>query len=533
MNLSDIKERFFSCANTLIVCGIFISASVNAKESNEIKATTIAAEPQPAQTHYNTNQAPQDLPASVNKLLKKYKIPTKNISIYIRDLNADAPMLELNADKLRTPASTMKLLTTYAALKELGPNYSWRTEVWTKGPISGGVLSGDLILKGYGDPFLVYENFWKLVNTLRNKGLKHIEGDIIIDNSYFQLPPHNPAAFDGKEFRIYNVESSALMFNFQATRFLFTPELNEQISEGNKKRNKKKSKKKSKKKKNKEIGIVKLTPYPKITDFNFDNQIKLIKGRCRKSHLRPKFNKNKKGDLIISGNYAAKCKQRFILRAISKPEEHVFNAFRDFWLELNGTLKGGLKIAKVSAKDELFHVHSSPTLGEQIRLINKWSNNVMTKQLLLTLGAIKYGRPGTMEKGRQAILDTLNANDIDTNGVQLENGSGLSRSALITARQMGNLLEAAFRDPYMPEFMASLSLPGVDGTLVNRFRKDQLRGRSHLKTGTLDFVTAISGYMLNRKGKRLVIAIQHNGKRTGAGRGAKIQDAILRWSFEQ
>ena len=242
---------------------------------------------------------------------------------------------------------------------------------------------------------------------------------------------------------------------------------------------------------------------------------------------------NKKGSLTISGNYAAKCKQRFILRAVSKPEEHVFNAFRDFWLDLNGTLKGGLKIGRVSAKDELFHVHSSPTLGEQIRLINKWSNNVMTKQLLLTLGAKKYGAPGTLKKGRQAIFDTLNTNNIDTNGIQLENGSGLSRSALITARQMGNLLEVAYRDPFMPEFMASLSLPGIDGTLVNRFRKDQLRGRSHLKTGTLDFVTAISGYMLNRQGKRLVIAIQHNGKRTGAGRGTKIQDAILRWSFEQ
>lgn len=387
------------------------------------------------------------------------------------------------------------------------------------------MLSGDLILKGYGDPFLVYENFWKLVKTLRDKGLKHIEGDIIIDNSYFQLAPHDPAAFDGKAFRIYNAQSSALMFNFQATRFLFTPEVEEQVSKG--------KEKKGKKKKNREIGNVKVTPYPRISDFDFDNQIKLTKGRCRKSHLRPKFKKDKKGNLIITGNYAAKCKQRFILRAVSKPEEHVFNAFRDFWLDLNGTLKGGLKIGRVSAKDELFHVHSSPTLGEQIRLINKWSNNVMTKQLLLTLGAKKYGAPGTLTKGRQAIFDTLNTNDIDTNGVQLENGSGLSRSALVTVRQMGHLLEAAYRDPFMPEFMASLSLPGVDGTMVNRFRKDQLRGRSHLKTGTLDFVTAISGYMLNRKGKRLVIAIQHNGKRTGAGRGAKIQDAILRWSFEQ
>ena len=200
---------------------------------------------------------------------------------------------------------------------------------------------------------------------------------------------------------------------------------------------------------------------------------------------------------------------------------------------LGGTLKGGVKVGTVRSTDELFYVHSSPTLGEQIRLINKWSNNVMTRQLLLTLGARKYGAPGTLDKGRRAIIEVLENNGIDTKGIRLENGSGLSRSAQISATQMGNLLETAYRDPYMPEFMASLSLPGVDGTLVNRFNKDDLRGRSHFKTGTLDYVTAIAGYMLNRKGKRLVIVIQHNGKKTGGGRGRKIQDALLRWSFEQ
>ena len=178
-------------------------------------------------------------------------------------------------------------------------------------------------------------------------------------------------------------------------------------------------------------------------------------------------------------------------------------------------------------------MYSSPTLGQQMRLINKWSNNVMTRQLLLTLGARRLGTPATPEKGRQAIIEILAENNIDTTGIEIENGSGLSRKAKISARQMGSLLETAYRDAYMPEFMASLSLPGIDGTLVNRFRKEALRGRSHLKTGTLNFVTAISGYMLNRNGKRFVIVIQHNGKKTGAGRGEKVQNALLRWTFEQ
>ncbi len=465
----------------------------------------------------------QKLPNSVTKLLNKYKIPADNISVYIRDLNSQTPLIEHNVDKLRTPASTMKLLTTYAGLKKLGPNYSWRTEVWLRGELKNGVLDGDVILKGFGDPFLVVENFWKLVKTLRDKGLKDIKGDVIIDNSYFQQSPHNPSAFDGKPFRVYNAQSSALMFNFQATRFLFKPiEVKRD-----------KSKKKNNKKKRKNIGKVEVIPFPKINNFKFDNQIKLTSGSCKRSHYKPKFSKNKKGVLLIKGNYSVKCKQRFILRAVSKPEQHAFNAFKEIWLDLKGSLKGDLKIGKVTKGDERFHVYSSPTLGEQIRLINKWSNNVMTRQLLLTLGAKQFGAPGTMEKGTRAVLSVLSDNDITTTGIKMENGSGLSRSAKVSARQMGNMLEKAYRDAYMPEFMASLSLPGVDGTLVNRFRKDDLRGRSHLKTGTLDFVTAIAGYMLNRDGKRLVIVIQHNGKKTGAGRGAKIQNALLRWSFEQ
>ena len=473
-----------------------------------------------ATTHYDNQVETQNLPKSIKKLLKKYKIPEKNISIYVRDLNAKSPLLAHNIDVLRSPASTMKLLTTFASLKALGPNYSWRTEVWLRGELKAGVLDGDLILKGYGDPFLVYEQFWKLVKTLRDKGLRQINGDVIVDNSYFQYGSYDPAAFDGKPFRVYNAPPSALMFNFQATRFLIKPVL---FSPSTKKKSKNK----------RSVGKIEITPFPKIIGFDVDNQIKLVKGKCRKSHYRPKFSKNKKGKLVVKGKYAAKCKQQFILRAVSSPEEHVFNAFRDFWTDLKGTIKGGFKIGSLRQGDERFHVYSSPTLGEQIRLINKWSNNVMTKQLLLTLGAVKKGLPGTKEKGQQAVLEILSESGIDIKGIKIDNGSGLSRVAKVSARQMGSLLETAYRDAYMPEFMASLSLPGLDGTLVNRFRKDDLRGRSHFKTGTLDFVTAMSGYMLSRKGKRLIIVIQHNGKYTGAGKGAAIQNALLRWSFEQ
>ena len=521
------------------------------KKNKEKKAKksekTKKLKPVPAKNYYFSSAAEskkkQGLPDSVLKVINKYKIPKENLSIYIRDLNKFEPLIEHRADKLRSPASTMKLLTTYAALKELGPNYSWRTEVWMRGDFENGVLKGDLILKGFGDPFMVYENFWKLLRVLRDKGLHEIQGDVILDDSYFKLPKHDSAAFDGRPFKVYNAASSSLMFNFQATRFLFRPvdsttdkkKLKESKKQSSKTKTKdnKKSKKKKRAKKSSTKGSVKIIPYPDINGLTIDNQVKLTSGRCRKSHYRPKFSKDKKGKLTIKGTYAKRCKQQFILRAVSTPEDHVFNAFREIWGDLKGKHSGQFKLGKVIKGDERFHVYASPTLGTLMRLINKWSNNVMTRQVFLSLGARKYGAPATPEKAEKAVLAVLSENKINTAGISIENGSGLSRSSRISARQMGHLLEAAYRDPFMPEFMASLALPGVDGTLVNRFRKSDLRGRSHFKTGTLTGVSAIAGYMLNRKGKRLVIVIQHNGKKTGAGRSKKIQDALIRWSFEQ
>ena len=156
----------------------------------------------------------------------------------------------------------------------------------------------------------------------------------------------------------------------------------------------------------------------------------------------------------------------------------------------------------------------------------------MARELLLTVGAHLGGAPATLEKGQKAMQMLLATSGIYLTGMVLENGAGLSRDERITAQQLGQLLESAWRDPYMPEFMASMPLFGEDGTLAERFKNDDLRGRSHMKTGTLRDATAIAGYMLTRTGKRLVVVLQHNGAESG-GSGRRLQDAILRWAFEQ
>ncbi len=125
----------------------------------------------------------------------------------------------LDGTATRSPASIIKLVTTFAALDLLGPAHSWRTEAYLGGFLEGDRLEGDLILKGGGDPYLTTERFWTLLRGLRANGLRHIEGDLVIDNSYFETGPEDPGAFDGQPWRTYNVTPDALLVNLKAVRF--------------------------------------------------------------------------------------------------------------------------------------------------------------------------------------------------------------------------------------------------------------------------------------------------------------------------
>nr|CAA6828173.1 MAG: D-alanyl-D-alanine carboxypeptidase (EC [uncultured Thiotrichaceae bacterium] len=416
-------------------------------------------------------------------------------------------MLSYQADEPRNPASTMKVLTTWSALKVLGPSWSWNTEAWLRGELEGDVLQGDLVLKGYGDPFLVDETFWQFVRALRTKGIREITGDIIIDGSFFDVPEVDRAAFDNQPTRVYNAQPSALMVNFQSTRFVLSPEVG--------------------------LDSVKVVVQPPLNELVLDNQLQLVKGRCRREHAKPVILPQKDNRILIKGKFADGCGQRELQRLISfSPGRHAFDAFKSVWNSQGGHLGGGFQAGQVRASDRRFHIHTSRALAEQVRLINKWSNNVMTRQVMLSLGAKQYGAPGTLEKGRLAVMDVLEEQGIPTQGILIENGSGLSRDSRISAAQLGMLLQKIWHDPYMPEMLSSLPLLGQDGTLARRFRKTEQAGRSRLKTGTLNRVTAIAGYMLTRSGKRMVIVMQHNGRRAGsAGRG--LQNKVLEWVFEQ
>ena len=453
---------------------------------------------------------PEQLPSAVQKVLKKHHISRNSLSVYVHKVGDRNPLLSWKPEKARNPASTIKLLTTYVALEELGPAYTWKTEAYLKSPLVGGVTKDDLYLKGYGDPYLVTEYFWRLLRGLRKKGLEHIGGDLVLDLSHFQNEETDPAEFDGQPYRSYNVAPTALMLNFQSIHFRFQPD---PVTRS--------------------VRII-TDPDPGII---IENKIRLTTGRCSRKWKRrldmKVINQRHKSAVRFSGRYPEACGEKMFYRVVSETADYVYGVFRNLWSEQGGYLGGGLRQEVIPQDASLFYRSHSLALSDIIRSINKYSNNVMTRQLVLTLGAEKLGAPGSTEKGIKVVKTWLTDNDFNFPELVMENGAGLSRDTRITAPHMGQLLLSAYQSAYMPEFMSSLPISGHDGTLRSRFRETELEGRLHLKTGLLDDVRGMAGYVLDKNNQRWVVVSLHNHRKAPSLAGKEIQEALLQWVYAQ
>jgi len=453
-----------------------------------------------------------ELPAPVQSLLQRYRIPDGTLGVYVHDVARREPLVAHNVGTPFNPASAMKLVTTFVALDRLGPTYTWPTEAYVDGRVHEGRLEGDLLLKGYGDPFLVTEHFWKLVRGLRLRGLRHIEGDVLVDDSYFELPPPAPGAFDGRPYRTYNAVPNALMLNYQAIRFLFFPEPH--------------------------AGRVRIVADPPATTLEIENRLELTGGACggRKYRIRMAVQEDGAGDartVRFWGPYPASCGRHQLIRSVTFGPPFVLGAFEAMWQRMGGSVGGGLGRGVVPEGRRPYLRIESPALPEVVRGMNKYSNNVMTRQLFLALGAEAYGPPGTPEKARAAVSAGLEALGLDFPELVIDNGAGLSRDARISAESLGRLLLAAHAHPYMPEFAASLPIAALEGTMRRRFRDEPLAGRVRAKTGQLDDVKAMAGYVLSESGRTFAVVSLHNHPGIHWGRGREVQDALLRWVFRQ
>lgn len=452
--------------------------------------------------------AETELPGRIRSALDARNIAHDSLSVFVADVETGETVLQWRSDEARNPASTIKLLTTLVALDVLGPAYRWRTDVYAKGKLSGGRLDGDLLLKGYGDPFLVTERVWQLLRNIRHAGVREITGDLLLDDSWFDVGDYDPAAFDRQPLRAYNVAPNALLMNFKVVRYWFEPDH--------------------------EAGTVKVRLDPPLENLGVKNRLDLANGRCRGYQRGITITANNAIDEVtFSGQFPSGCDRYSMDRAALTHNEFVYGLFGSLWRDSGGLFEGGWRNVIVEEDAEPLLSFDSLPLTDMIARINKHSNNVMVRQLLYTLGAEANGAPGTEASGKAVISKWLTDNGLASTKIAIENGAGLSRNTRTTAKDMAEMLQFAWRQPYMPEYLASMALSGLDGTLRRRFNDADLLGKAHLKTGSLDHVTAIAGYLQSRSGRRFVIVAMQNFENIHRGPGEEVQEALLRWLYEQ
>ena len=442
-----------------------------------------------------------DLPAGFTAALKQAGIPLRNVAIVVQPLDAVEPVLAHNAEAALNPASVMKLVTSFAALDQLGPGYVWTTGLWTDGPIADGVLAGNLIIKGTGDPTLTLERMWLLQRELRIRGVRHIRGNLVLDLSHYDLPDMDPGAFDGEPLANYNAVPGTLLVNYNAITLRLKPE-------GER---------------------VQITPDVVLPGVTLDSQVRLQDtAGCSnwKDAITPSVSGERGMVLEIRGRYACGCGEQTLSFNLFDPATTFDLIFRGLWAEAGGTLSG-ITVADQAPAATPFMTFASIPLTEALTRLNKYSNNLMTRNLFLTLGAEKYGAPATLEKGARAVREVLEQRGVSTRKLVLQNGAGLSRIERISANTLTQMLRAAYRSPLFAEFESTLPIVAVDGTLKRRFNGSTLVGNAHLKTGSLRDVSALAGYVFTVNGQRVsfVMLVNH----ANARQSEAAQRALLEW----
>lgn len=506
------------------------------------------------------------LPAPVRVALKQAKIPISGVGIVVQKVGARAPLLSQNAGRAMNPASTMKLLTTFAALETLGPAYRWKTEAYLDGKLENGVLQGNLVFKGYGDPKLTIEQFWLWLRELRQRGLREIRGDIVLDCSFFEAGIHDPAEFDNDPTRAYNVGPNALLLNFNALHLRLIPNAAQPDA----------------------------LLEPNLSGYMIDNNIKASpKQPCKGGDTYSA--RLQERNIVLEGTIPPDCGEVDDYFSLLPHSDYFFAVFSSLWQELGGTLQGNLRAGTVPAEQAAFSTHYSPPLSEVIRDINKFSNNIMARQLFLTLGTIpaasdltgalrqpvlqnrpadvispqsaetdaaitatpEPATPATSDSARiesgfassadnqpprcdpaasiarstGAMQQWLNAQQLKFPELVLENGSGLSRQERISAQSLAELLQHATHSPFYAELAASLPILGMDGTMKKRLKDNEAAGYAHLKSGMLEGVKSLAGYVQAHSGEQWVVVFFIN--HANAKHGQAAQDALVEWVQKQ
>ncbi|MBZ2187832.1 D-alanyl-D-alanine carboxypeptidase/D-alanyl-D-alanine-endopeptidase [Alcanivorax sp. JB21] len=398
------------------------------------------------------------------------------------------------ADEALNPASVMKLITTYAALDLLGPAFRWNTWLYTDGHQAGDVLHGNLYLVSGGDPSLSRERLWSMLDALRGQGIRQIQGDLVLDGSYLRLPDVWPGFDDDGD----NPHAPYLALPHPLLSQLNLVQVRAEA----------------------DAGVIRTAMTPALPGVTLVDNLRVgpplarpetddaPMARCPRSGALiglPRQNDAGEWQIPLDGVLPEGCgvRRHHVLGAA---DEHTAATVRHIWRGLGGEISGVYRTGQLPAGSRLVAATTSADLVTVIRDINKHSNNVMTQQLFLTLGA-QYRQAGDSDDlmaARRVMREWLAHKGLDVDSIIVDNGSGLSRSERVSPQQLTVLLAQAWRSPWAAEFASSLPLTGIDGSMRTRGR--DIAGHGHIKTGSLRDVRAVAGYLRDQRGTTWAVA---------------------------
>jgi D-alanyl-D-alanine carboxypeptidase/D-alanyl-D-alanine-endopeptidase (penicillin-binding protein 4) len=414
----------------------------------------------------------------------------------VYDHRGDVPMV---------PASTAKLLTAAAALHHLGPSYAWVTELRSSADVRGGVLEGDLVLRGTGDPTLVVEKLWRMFRDLRADGVRRIRGDILLDDTHLVDEPLIPGwdkEQDLEDGPSYFPTLGALSVEFGSAEVVVVPA-------------------------DEPGGAATIAlESPASPWVTVEGEVTTV---ARGARLRLELERKIDGDrvtFVLSGRVPADGEARRYRRAVPSPTWYVAGIVRDLLRELDIRHDGRMRRAEASDDARVLRRLYSPPLTSVLMDTNKYSSNFMAELVLRTLGAEVEGE-GSTAAGVRAVRRYLDAIGVAPEDAVLVNGSGLARDARLTPAALTAVLLDMARNPRVGhEFATSLAIAGRDGTLIRRL--DELAGRLRGKTGTLGGVHGLAGYAEASDGEVYAFAFLANAIRGSLHPIKDVQDGFLR-----
>lgn len=486
-----------------LVAVIGLAAQVGLANSS---ASIVPAQSVHGSIHDNIHE--QALPSTIKAKMVEAGLSDEELSLWIEPLDVNiaktptqtitrqAPLVRHRADKLRTPASTQKLITTLIALHTLGENHHWLTRVYPKGMVLNGVLYGDLVIKGSGDPSMTHDRLTAMLEQVQKQGIRHIHGDIIIDNSVFSNVKYDINAFDGQGIRAYNAAPNAFLVNFGTVEVDVLPSGHDALVQmGDEK-------------------VITFIPadeqtaavrvLPPLDDFDVPTQISANHTSCLNDG---KFHLTNDKLTILSGTRAACGRQSYWL-TFDDADTLAVKAVGGVWRSLDAKFTGRVRMgADASSPAIAWLSYPSRPLSEQIYLINQYSNNVMTEQVALSLPlSMPMAKQGAVSDYPRAFnfINKWWQTHLTTQPPIMSRASGLCRDCAIMTSAMAELLVFAYHQPNFEVFRESLPIAGQTGTMTSLSERDADHpaiGRAYVKTGTLNNVKSLAGYVMDTQGK--------------------------------